>query len=322
MAKIEINGAPFSSCADRFCSEGYRRGASALELLERYAQVEGIDGFPIMVPLEYESLDWIVERVRRMGLSVGTVAPDTYIAPKWKDGALMQRDPAVRRDAVRMIEECMDAAAEFPGSDVLLWLANDGYDYPFEDDYAVRFGYLTESLAELCEYRPEIRLSLEYKAKEPRTHQYVSNYGKAMFICERLGYDNLGVVVDIGHSLFSGESPAEAVAITNKYGMLNHVHLNDNYRTWDDDLIVGSVHFWETLEMFFELEAMGYDGWFTLDIWPARADGFKAITESVERTRMCMSLAERLPRSELRRMQAENDAVGAMRLVRELTVRC
>ncbi len=321
MAKIEINGVPFSPCVDRFCTAGYRKPISAMETLEAIASVPGIEGIPVGLPTGFENLTKTVDRVKELGFTIGTFALDGQVLPEWKDGILMNRNPIVRRDAIKMTKELIDACAEFPGADVLLWLSNDGYDYAFEDDYAARFDLLMESLSELCEYRPEVKISLEYKPKEPRQHQYISDYGKTMFICEKLGYKNLGLVVDIGHSLYGGESPAEAVAIANKYGYLHHIHMNDNYRSWDDDMIVGSVHFWETLEMVFELEAMGYDGWYTLDIWPARCDGYQAIEESVKRTQMFIDLAKTLPKDEIRRMQAENDVVKTMKLVRELTVK-
>ncbi|MCL2744406.1 MAG: DUF4962 domain-containing protein, partial [Planctomycetaceae bacterium] len=89
-------------------------------------------------------------------------------------------------------------------------------------------------------------------------------------------------------------NPAEAVAICHSYDRLFHIHLNDNYRSWDDDLIVGSIHFWETLELFWVLSDIRYDGWFTIDIWPSRLDGNKAIQESIDRTLMFADLAKKL----------------------------
>jgi len=274
-----------------------------------------------MVPLEYKDLAFISEKLLKAGKKVGTVAPDTYISRKWKNGALMNRDPVIRKDMIRLIKQCMDISAAFEGSDVLLWLANDGYDYPFEDDYSARWDYLLDGLSELAEYNPNVKLSLEYKSKEPRTKQYISDYGKAMFICETLKYDNLGVVVDIGHSLFAGENPAEAAAITLKYDKLFHVHLNDNYRTWDDDLVLGGVHFWETLEMFWVLNAAYYDGWYTLDIWPSRLDGLDALKESVARVQMFDALSRRLPKNEIKKMQNENRTTDIMKILREYCVK-
>jgi len=41
------------------------------------------------------------------------------------------------------------------------------------------------------------------------------------------------------------ENPAEAVYLLASSGKLYHTHFNDNYRDWDHDMIVGSVHLWE-----------------------------------------------------------------------------
>ncbi|MCX7796255.1 MAG: sugar phosphate isomerase/epimerase, partial [bacterium] len=63
---------------------------------------------------------------------------------------------------------------------------------------------------------------------------------------------------------------------------LFYVHLNDNYRLWDDDMIVGSVHIIEYLELLYWLKRCNYQGWYTLDIFPYREDGVKAARESIK----------------------------------------
>jgi xylose isomerase len=55
---------------------------------------------------------------------------------------------------------------------------------------------------------------------------------------------------------------AEAVALLKRFGnRLMHLHLNDNYRATDDDMIPGSVHTLEWVEFFYWLDRTGYDGW-------------------------------------------------------------
>lgn len=319
MIKLESNAVPFTSCPDRFNPKGYRRELSSEERLRMLASIKGLDGVTLGYPNEYGPgfKRWL----RENGLAVGTVASDTYMDVKWSGGYLMNRDAGIRREAIETLKATMDLASEYEGSDVLMWLANDGYDYTFEDNYAKRWDLLMEALDEVAAYRSDVKVSLEYKKKEPRIHQYVSDYGKALFICEKIGRDNLGVVVDLGHALFAGESPAEAVAICAKYGKLFHVHLNDNYRSWDDDLIFGSVHFWEFLETFYVLQEMGYDGWYELDIWPYRGDGFSALQESVDRVRMFERLVEKLPRDLIDEARERNDVTAVMKAVREICIK-
>jgi xylose isomerase len=85
--------------------------------------------------------------------------------------------------------------------------------------------------------------------------------------------------MDVGHSLAAGENIAEAAALLSSYGKLTYLHLNDNYRSWDDDMMVGAVHLVEYLELAYWLKRTGYQGWLTLDIFPYREDGVRAATQ-------------------------------------------
>jgi len=62
---------------------------------------------------------------------------------------------------------------------------------------------------------------------------------------------------------------------------LFHMHFNDNYGSWDDDMIVGSIHLVEYFEMLFWLEKTGYDHWYSMDQYPYRENGYGAIRSSV-----------------------------------------
>ena len=317
MLKIEASGASFSRCSDRFVVAGYREGLDAEAQLDKLSEVKGLDGIPLMVPLEYENLDYIKNRLADMGKAVGTIAPDTYIDPKWKDGSLTSLSTPARKSMISLIKESMDICAEFEGSDVLLWLAHDGYTYPFEADYEWRLSLLKESLSECCEYRGDVKLSIEYKRKEPKTYQYISCVGKSLCICDDLRYGNLGVVVDFGHALYGGENPAESVYWAQSRNKLFHVHMNDNYRGWDDDLIPGSVSFWETLEFFWALKDTGYNGWATIDIFPSHTDGDSALQLSVDNVAMFQKLAETLPSETIKELQSEAKTAEILALLKK-----
>ena len=57
---------------------------------------------------------------------------------------------------------------------------------------------------------------------------------------------------------------------------MQYLHLNDNYRSWDDDMMIGSVHLVEYLELAYWLKRLDYKGWLTLDISPCREEGVQA----------------------------------------------
>lgn len=293
MLKIQAAGAAFSPCEDRFVVKGYREGLSADRMIDAFAQIKGITGVATFT-VQGQELEKFKKKIRQHDLLVGTVCPDTYLLAEQKTGTFTSRDPLIRKKYIQAVKDAMDCCAELGGYDVLLWMAHDGYDYPFEDDYTLKWNWMLEALAEVAEYRSDVRLAIEYKTKEPRTHQHINTVGTAVAICEKIGKPNLGVVVDLGHSLFAGENPAESVEFAFKFNRLFDIHLNDNYRSWDDDLLMGSVHFWETLEFFYALERIGYNEWYDIDIWPSRVNGVEALEESVARIDWFRSMAAKL----------------------------
>jgi hypothetical protein len=58
---------------------------------------------------------------------------------------------------------------------------------------------------------------------------------------EKIGLPNVGILLDFGHSLYGGESPADAAQLAIDYGRLFGMDVNDNLRGWDDDLVAGTV---------------------------------------------------------------------------------
>lgn len=314
--KIEAALAAFSPCSDRFVTKGYREDKSLKAQLEEASKVDGLDGVAFNYPTQFTDPVKLKNLVEEFDLEIGTVCADVYTQATWKYGSLASENSEDRKRAVQLIKDALDVAYELQAADVLLWLAHDGYDYPFQDNYARSWNYIIEGIREAAQHRDDVKLTIEYKPKEPRTHLYVSTVGKSLLICEEINLPNLGVVLDLGHSLFAYENPAESIALLNRYNRLFHIHLNDNYREWDDDLLLGSVHFWETLEFFYWLNEVGYDGWYTIDIWPRREDGMKALNASVKRIRWFKALAENLPSEEIKRLQKENKTMDILELVR------
>jgi sugar phosphate isomerase/epimerase len=92
-------------------------------------------------------------------------------------------------------------------------------------------------------------------------------------------------------------------------GKLFHLHFNDNYRSWDDDMIVGSVHLVEYLELLFWLREIGYDGWYSMDQYPYREDAQGALRSSVKFLKALDRLLDDRSMEGIRQLLAEGDAV-------------
>jgi xylose isomerase len=96
------------------------------------------------------------------------------------------------------------------------------------------------------------------------------------------------------------------------------VHINDNYGMQDDDIMVGSVHFWTTVEFLLALQRCGYDGWISLDIVPRRESPVKAATQSIVSLQNMVKVLSRLDLKELGKAQAEQDALETQRIIQNL----
>ena len=134
--------------------------------------------------------------------------------------------------------------------------------------------------------------------------------------------DNVGVLLDLGHSTAALENPAEAAALISRYkDKLFYIHLNDNYRFWDDDMMPGSVSIPVLMEFIYWLDEIGYDDYYTLDIFPFREDGVKAAIESIEWIKTMENVIEKYGREKIRAVIENGDAVGSMKMMREALIR-
>src|SRR3546814_19936977 len=96
-----------------------------------------------------------------------------------------------------------------------------------------------------------------------------------------MGRPNVGILLDFGHSLYGGESPADAAQLAIDHGRLFGMDVNDNFRSWDDDLIAGSVHPIELFEFFYTLRKNKWEGVWQLDQFPFREDSVAAANSEI-----------------------------------------
>jgi xylose isomerase len=267
----------FGNCADRYCLGGYGGGGKTMEeMLDLSLQVEGLDGLELVG--NWHVNDGNIHNVGRMfrdrGLKIPMLVPDLWTQAKWGKGSLAAPDAPTRAAAVEEIRKVVDWAAELDCPYVDVWPGQDGYDYSFQADYQEAWKWLRDGLAACERHNPNVKVLVEYKLKEPRTHCFVNSAAKVLLLLQ--GLEHVGVLLDVGHSIAAAENIAEAAALLSSFGKLDYLHLNDNYRAWDDDMMVGAVHLVEYLELAYWLKRMKYQGWLTLDIFPYREDGVRA----------------------------------------------
>ena len=207
----------------------------------------------------------------------------------------------MRREALELTLATADMAARRRRADDLL--ARDrGLQLPVPDllsrDAGATFIDGIGQAAERCRERG-ITLFLEHKNSEPAMKILMRNIGMTLHVIHTLrrdGIDNVQVNMDWQHLIMNGENLGEYAALLDAEGLLGHQHANSGWGTFDDDNMVGSTAFMETLELAIELRRAGYgrDGdtrRLGFDLYPYTEDQVAAVRRSVLQWRFIDSVA-------------------------------
>ena len=283
---------------DRFST--YHEGRSLAERITQVSKIEGIRAIETIFPSDLGDVSVDYYKSLLGDLVVSSVNVNIKSERKFHHGGLTSKDPGVRSEAINYLKTGMDWASELGSNLITVCPMADGHDYPFQQDYSQAWKWLVEGLGEAASYKPNIKLSVEYKQSEPRHHLMIPNAGIALFLCEQIGLQNLGVTVDIGHALYAGESPAEVISMIANADRLHLIHINDNYRNWDWDMIPGTVNYWDWLETLYVLDEVGYDGWLVSDVFPSRLDPIETFSVSFRMIKYANIMIERFDRDRLR----------------------
>lgn len=319
MLKYSVFLGNVGGCFDRYCPK-YDRDYSIDELFSRVAEIPELSAVDLVMTQDFiANKQKLKSNLEKYSLKVGSVAVDTFVNPIYKKGSFSSTDESVRAQAITDAKAAMDFAAELSCNIVTIWPGQDGYDYIFAADYIKERQLFTDAIKELCAYRDDITITLEYKIKEPRTHSYISTVGTTLLMINEIGTENIGIALDYGHAALGYETPAESVAVCKMYGdRLKHIHINDNYRLWDDDMIVGTVHSLEFLEFFYWLSKTGYNGYLVIDQFPYRENGREAVRESAKWLDALQKLFESADVKYIEETIKKRDGVSSSKLMRKL----
>ena len=305
----------FGQFVDRYAGDGYGPSRSTEEMLDAAAQVQGLTYLDINVPFATDSLN--AHDVKTMlddrGLKCRATTPHIYMR-EYSRGAFTNPDSELRLRTRNRVEEAVEAAAVLDAGYVKFWPGQDGYDYPGQVDYEQIWGYTVNAMREICEKHSDVQFAIEYKPKEPRVRMTLANAPKTLLAIQETGVDNLGIVMDFGHSLMAGESPTESLLMINRYEKLVSAELNDNWRDWDDDLPVASVHLFETMEYLLALRSIEWQDPLLLDQFPFRENPVAAVARSIETIEMLSEACARVDGVELAEAQSRQDALTVQRI--------
>lgn len=220
----------------------------------------------------------------------------------------------IRQSALDLCIEAGKVCKELGGTHMIVWLSYDGYDYAFQVDYSKAWSNIRTLIKAVCD-AVEVPVSIEYKPYEERVHTFMDGYASTLLLVNQTGCKNLGVTIDVAHMLMKKECPAMAAAILLEEKKLLSVHLNDSEGSGDDGLMIGAIHPFKILELFYYLKKYNYEGIIYFDTFPKRE---KAAEEAKMNIAICQKM-ERLVDSiglqKINQLVERQDAVAAMEML-------
>lgn len=287
------------------------------DLIRRAGLVQGLNSIELNYPEHFvrHTVDQVRTAVAETHLTISGINL-RYDGSRFLDGGFTNPDEDKRHAAIQITCEAIDICRAVGGTHVVIWPAYDGFDYPFEVDYTQLWDWEIAALQVIGAYAHDLRISIEYKPRDPRRFSLLGNIGTTLLAIDESGA-NLGVTLDFAHMLMAGEQPALAAALCIRKQRLYGIHLNDGYGQLDDGLIVGAVHPLQTAELLHHLISARYSGVIYFDTFPLREDPVQECRANIDRVNRLTQLLQTLDRDALRAGFAQQDGLGNSRIIWE-----
>lgn len=223
----------------------------------------GYDGIDIWGgrPHAYRG-DLSAEDLRRLralldecGLAVASFIPAQFRYPT----SLCSPIDVIRTDSIRYIQAGIDLAHALGAEIVSVCPGHTLHGQGIEDGWA----RLVDSLKRLADYAAARAVRLAVEPADRYETDLVQTTEQARCLLQEVGRENVGVVLDTGHSQVVGEDPAQAACALGP--TLFHVHIDDTYGQRDDHLIPGQGVI-DFLAFFTALKEIGYRGFLTAEL--------------------------------------------------------
>lgn len=313
-----ITGSMGNRC-DRFMGCGYKEEVTGDEKIKGLVDTGVLSAVELCYDLDGCESDVAIvnERMKKYGVVCSVVNAPVSDQKEFKFGSLTNNDPAIRRHAIDYCKRTMDFAEGVRCNMVNIWMGQDGFDYVFQTDYTKQWTLMVEAVRELCDYKPSMKVALEFKPREPRNRCVLDHAGSSLLLARDVDRPNVGLTVDLGHVFQSQGNVSQVVEMCASHGMLYNLHVNDNYGAWDDDMILGSVRYTEYIELCYTLRKIGYDGWVSVDIFPFREPAFRAAEESIRNLMNFDRLVDKIGKDKIEAAINGVDATEGLRIIRE-----
>jgi xylose isomerase len=320
MNKLAVITAFLGGVKNRYIT--YQPDRTLREKFSLAAQIQGLDGLELCYPADFSDVGLLKKLMADHGFGVSSINVRSRRTDKWLRGSFTSPRAEERAEVVDDFKRALEFAVEIGSPRISTCPLNDGHDYVFEMNYLDAYRYAEETFSAICAHNPDVRVCIEYKLNDPRTRCLLGSAGETLAFCQAVGSENLGVTLDIGHALQAGERPAQSVAMLFQAGKLFYVHLNDNDRNWDWDMLPGAFNLWEFVEFFYYLKEVGYDNdWYAYDVMSKEIDTVETFNTVIHLTRKLESLADRIDRQQMGAVMEERNPVRAIRYLYDTVLR-
>jgi len=310
VAKFSVITSFLGSVKNRFIT--YQDDCSLEDKFLKARKIVDLDGLELCYPADFSDFKLLKRLIKDSGLGVSAINFRSRRTGAWLRGSFSSSNEKERSEVIDDAKRAMDYAAELGCERVSSCLLNEGSDYLFEMDYEKAYMEMTRALAEVAAYNPELDFCIEYKLSDPRGRSLIGNMGEILTVCNLAGAPNLGINLDIGHSLYAGERPAQALALAVISGRPLYIHLNDNDKFWDWDMVPGAFNLLDFLEFFYCLNRTGYDGWFGMDIFSKEIDTVKTYSFAISITKRMMAMAKKLDDDKIAELRKKRNPIDSM----------
>ena len=182
MIKYSIILGNLGNTCDRFLSTGYKDKVPKAEMIRQAAAIPGVKGVELVGTWDVskDSVDEVGSLLAKHGLSCVSIIPDHFSQKRWGKGAFTSKDPSIRAQALEETMVAAEMARTLRCPLINLWPGQDGYDYVFQADYLKERRWTVEAVSAAAKAYPDIKFSLEYKPKEPRTALDLGEGGRTL----------------------------------------------------------------------------------------------------------------------------------------------
>jgi xylose isomerase len=321
----------FGPAVTRFVPPGYHHEVADEPMVDKTERVAAglndlLDGLEYHYPGEVneDNVDEVTRVLAAHAMDLPVIAAGLHADPTYALGVFVNPDGDLRRQGIDTLRRGIDLCAEV-GASFVIWPGAEGYNYAFQRPYAHSWRRFVEGVAELTDHANEkdVKVFLEHKNSEPAMKILMQNIGMTLFTIQKvnsLGVDTSGLMVNMDwqHLIMNGENLAEYAELLASEHKLGHQHANDGWGAFDDDNVVGTNFFMQTLELAQTLQDVGYgqEGERVgFDLYPYTEEQVGAVRRAILQWEYIWDLARKMDRGALGEARDRADALAGQRAV-------